>query len=240
MKLFNEPLISEETPCSYLPEKKSRFSYFFATDVTPDELEAILSSGWRKFGMYYFRPCCINCRECIPIRLKTDQLRPSRSQRRVIGACNDIHVEFKDLDYSSEIFEVYKDHSLNRFGKNSNEEDFYSSFYTQSCPTMQSEYYIDNKLAAVGFIDISSNAFSSIYFIFRDEFKKYNLGTFSAFRESGHALSLGLKYYYLGFYIENNSSMAYKNSFHVNEKMDWDTGKWIHEDFFRINRRPGE
>lgn len=201
MKLFSEPLVSEESPCSYIHGRNSRFSYFFAMDVSAEELEAILSRGWRKFGMYYFKPSCINCRECIPIRIKAEELIPSKSQRRVLKECADLHVEFKNMEFRDEIFEIYKDHSLNRFNKDSNKEDFYSSFYTMSCPAMQSEYYIENKLAAVGFLDISSEALSSIYFIYKDEFKNFNLGTFSAFKEAGHALTLGLKYYYLGYYI---------------------------------------
>jgi len=230
MKLLSKSLTSEEFPCSYFSEKTARFTYFFAVDVTAEELDTILSRGWRKFGMYYFKPVCNDCRECIPIRIKTDGLTPSKSQRRVIKECKGLRVEFKDLEYRDEIFEIYKDHSTNRFNKDSNDEDFYSSFYTQSCPTMQSEYYIDNKLAAVGFIDRSSNALSSIYFIYRNEFTKFRLGTFSVIKETGYALSLGLQYYYLGYYIEKNSSMSYKNSFHVNEKMDWESGKWFHED----------
>ena len=232
MRLLSEPALSEESHCPYLEGNNSRYNYFFALDVTAEELDIILSRGWRKFGMYYFKPLCIDCRKCIPIRIKTDELIPSKSQRRIIRDCKDIRVEFKGLDYREEIFEIYKDHSLNRFGKDSNTEDFYGSFYTESCPTMQSEYYIDNKLAAVGFIDRSSNALSSIYFIYKDEYTRFSLGTFSAFKEAQYALSLGLEYYYLGYYIESNSSMAYKNSFHINEKMDWWTGTWFHEELY--------
>jgi arginine-tRNA-protein transferase len=232
MKLLSEPLVSDESPCSYIKGRYWRFAYFFALDVTAEELDTILSKGWRKFGMYYFKPACRDCRKCIPIRVKADELNLSRSQRRVVKDCKNIRVEFKDLEYRDEIFEIYKDHSLNRFSKNSNDEDFYTSFYTQSCPSMQSEYYIDNKLAGVGFLDVSSNSLSSIYFIYSSGFKNYRLGTFSAIKETGFALSLGLKYYYLGYFIENNSSMAYKNNFHINEKMDWETGKWLHEDLF--------
>ncbi len=236
MKLLCEPQISEESPCSYIAGRNSRFHYFFAVDLTAEELEIVFSRGWRKFGMYYFKPACSDCRECIPIRIRTDQLQPSKSQKRVIKDCRDLHVEFKELEYRDEIFEIYKDHSLNRFGKDSNYEDFYNSFYAQSCPTMQSEYYIENRLAAVGFIDISSMAFSSIYFIYRDDFKKFNLGTYSIFKEAGFAKSLGLKFYYLGYYVESNRSMAYKNSFHVNEKMNWDTKEWLDEDLKSSSR----
>lgn len=232
MKLLSEPQISEESPCPYIEGRKWCFNYFFALDVTAEDLDIILSRGWRKFGMYYFKPACKECRECIPIRVKTDELTPSKSQRRALKECRNIRVEFNDMEYRNEIFEIYKDHSYHRFNKESDEEDFQSSFYTKSCPAIQSEYYIEDKLAGVGFLDLSSNALSSIYFIYKNEFTKYGLGTFSALKESEYALSLGLKYYYLGYYIENNSSMAYKNKFHINEKMDWATGEWLHEDLF--------
>jgi arginine-tRNA-protein transferase len=230
MKLLSEPQVSTESPCPYIEGRRWCFSYFFALDVAAEELEIILSRGWRKFGMYYFKPVCRECRECIPIRVITAELIPSKSQRRVLKECRDVRVEFKDMEYRDEIFEIYKDHSLNRFNKESDEDDFRSSFYTRSCPAIQSEYFIGDTLAAVGFLDVSSDGLSSIYFIYKNEFTGYSLGTFSALKESEYARSLGLKYYYLGFYIRDNPSMAYKNNFHINEKMNLDTGDWLRED----------
>ena len=232
MKLLSEPLVSEESECPYLPDRKWRFSYFFATQVNGEELNYILSRGWRKFGMYYFKPVCRGCRECIPIRLVTKELTPTKSQRRVIKKCSDVRVEFRDLECRDEIFEIYKNHSMERFGKESNYEDFHSSFYTMSCPAMQSEYYVGDRLAAVGFLDVSTEALSSIYFIYHNDFLSYSPGTFSVLREAGFAASIGLRHYYLGYYVRDNKSMSYKNSFHQNEKMDWLSGDWLIEDEF--------
>ncbi|HOP63319.1 MAG TPA: hypothetical protein PK358_09975 [Spirochaetota bacterium] len=229
MKLLSEPLVSEEAACPYLKDRKWRFSYFFATEVDGEELNYILSRGWRKFGMYYFKPVCRGCRECVPIRLNCDKLQAAKSQKRVLRKCEDIRVEFRDLEYRDEIYELYRVHSLDRFGKESNVEDFQSSFYTPSCPAIQSEYYIGDRLAGVGFLDVSTEALSSVYFIYHTDFLKYSLGTFSILRESAFAVSMGFRYYYLGYYIRENRSMAYKNSFHMNEKMDWLTGRWLDE-----------
>lgn len=240
MKLLSETALSEETPCPYLSEMYARFLYFFALDVSAEELEIILSRGWRKFGMYYFKPLCRNCSSCIPIRLKTDELIPSRSQNRVMKRCANVRTEFGKLEFRDEIFELYRDHSSNRFGKDSSLDDFRNSFYTRSCPAIQSEYFIDNRLAGVGFIDVSSASMSSIYFFYGSEFSRYGLGTFSAFREAEYARNIGLKYYYLGYYIEGNSRMAYKNSFHVNEKMNWKTGKWSTEDIIPLAVHGGD
>ena len=101
------------------------------------------------------------------------------------------------------------------------------------------EYFINNRLAGVGFLDISTEAISSVYFIYHTDFLQYSPGTFSALRETAFAASIGLKYYYLGYYISENSRMAYKNSFHPNEKMDWKTGAWFHQnDFTDRNSAP--
>lgn len=232
MRLLNEILLSEESSCPYIKNNKWRCRYFFAADVSGEELDIILTRGWRKFGIYYFRPECDACMECIPIRIRARELIPSRSQNRVIKNCRDVKVEFRELEYRDEIYEIYQDHSLTRFNKDSNIDDFINSFYNPSCPAIQSEYYINNVLAGVGFLDVSSNALSSIYFIYRNEFNRFGLGTFSVIKETELALSMGLDYYYLGYFVKNNRSMAYKNSFHTNEKMDWETGSWLHENEF--------
>ena len=55
------------------------------------------------------------------------------------------------------------------------------------------------------------------------------LGTFGAIKEIEFAASRGLKYYYLGYYIENNHSMSYKDRFHPNEKYNWHEDRWLIE-----------
>jgi leucyl-tRNA---protein transferase len=229
MILLQETRLSDFTPCSYIPELMWRFEYFFAHGLDGRELDLLLQQGWRKFGYYYFRPNCGECRRCIPIRILARELSPGKSQRRIAKKCANIEVRFGDLDYRKEIFDIYSDHSLNRFGKESDEEDFFASFYTQSCPALQSEYYLDGELIAVGFLDVSRESLSSVYFIYNTAYEDYRLGTCSVIRESEYAASRGLTYYYLGYYIEENQSMAYKGHFHPNEKYDWETRRWIRE-----------
>ncbi len=233
MILHSELQLSPESECPYLEGKKWRTHYFFASQLSGGELEILLSRGWRKFGMYYFRPACTGCDECIPIRVRTGDLQISKSIRRVMRRCVDIRIEFREPEYRDEIYDIYRKHSLDRFGKVSAHSDFLHSFYTHSCPGLQSEYFLGDRLIATGFLDVSSDALSSIYFIYDTDFMDYSLGTYSVIMESRHAAGMGLAYYYLGYYIRENKSMAYKNSFHVNEKMDWATGTWLHEEEFR-------
>jgi arginyl-tRNA--protein-N-Asp/Glu arginylyltransferase len=229
MILLQEPRVSDFTPCSYIVDRMWRFEYFFANGLDGRELELLLQRGWRKFGQYYFRPSCGDCRRCVPIRILAQEFSPGKSQRRIAKKCAGLEVRFGELDFRDEIFEIYRDHSLNRFGKESEEDDFIAAFYSQSCPALQSEYVLDGELIAVGFLDLSNESLSSVYFIYKTSHEQLRLGSYSIIREAEYAASRGLKYYYLGYYIEENPSMAYKGHFHPHEKFDWERQVWTRE-----------
>ena len=76
---------------------------------------------------------------------------------------------------------------------------------------------------------MTTRGLSSIYYIYKTSFEQYRLGTYSAIREAEHAASLGLSYYYLGYYIEENPHMAYKGHFHPHETFDWSRETWSRE-----------
>ena len=224
--LQNKELSITDT-CVYLNDKLWRFKYFFAVDVSTEELDELLSSGWRKFGIYFFKPHCESCQACIPLRVCIDSFTLSKSQKRIIKNGKDITVIFNELEYRDEIYEIYKKHSIEKFNIETNHDDFLFSFYRKSCRSLQSEYYVDNKLIGIGFIDISQNGLNSIYFAYDTEYSAYSLGTFSILKEIEYAKSLSLSYYYLGYWIDKNKSMAYKNQFKPNEKYDWQQEIWI-------------
>lgn len=196
-------------------------------ELSEAELDVYLEQGWRKFGYYFFRPACPDCRKCIPIRIPTGTYRISRSQKRVMAKNKDIRVHFGPLAFSDRILEIYSDHSKHRFGKKEiDPADFFSSFYSPSCPTLQSEYYLGDTLVGIGFLDQSQRSLSSVYFIFDTAYSHLNLGTYSVIREIQEAKNLGLSYYYLGYSIEECRKMAYKNSYLPSEHYDWETQTW--------------
>lgn len=218
-------------PCEYIKERQQCITYCYCREVSSADLSRLLARGWRKFGEFYFKDNCPGCLQCVPIRVPVKSFKLSRSQRRILKKNSEVKFSIGPLNYKEEIFEIYRDHSINRFGrKKESFEDFLISFYTPSCPAIQTEYYIDDKLAGVGFLDVAGNALSSVYFMFRDEFKDYSLGTFSILKEIEVARMLKKKYYYLGYYIESNRFMRYKNAFSPHQKMDWKSGKWTCEE----------
>ena len=230
MILIQKPQQSTFSPCSYLNEKSCRFEYFLAFNLDGDELDDYLSRGWRKFGVYYFRPDCNPCFSCVPIRILVREFSPSKSQRRVLRKGGNIEMQVNPLKFREEIYEIYRMHSLRRFNKDTDIDEFFYSFYTQSCPSLQTEYFIDGKLIGVGFLDRSKTSLSSVYFIYDTDYESYRPGTFSIIKEIELAASMGLEYYYLGYHISENHSMAYKNKFHPYECYDWMEKSWVRED----------
>ncbi len=226
MILLQDVKTSPSSPCHYLSHETWRFEYFFAKGLNHDELEWFLSRGWRKFGLYYFRPACPTCRKCQPIRVRVRDFYLTGSQKRLSRKNSGIRECFGPLCFSHRVYDLYKDHST-RFEKQTTDlKEFISSFYTESCPAIQSEYYVGDTLAGVGFLDHSSQGLSSVYFVYDTAFSTYSLGTYSVLREIDHAKALGLSYYYLGYYISECTRMAYKNRFKPYETMNWNTETW--------------
>lgn len=226
MQILKPSQLEEIVPCPYLPERRKQYEYFLAHRLTTAEVASCFESGWRKFGPYYFRPACPDCRECIPLRVPVADFAPSRSQRRVLRRNTGLRVDFGPLRFSERIYDLYRDHSGRRFARETTLEEFFLHFYLPSCPVLQTEVYLGDDLAGVGFLDIGTNCLSSVYFSFDPRLAGRSLGIFSVLQEIEHARRLGLPYYYLGYYVPGCPTMDYKDHFRAREHFDWDSRQW--------------
>src|SRR5579871_4008151 len=68
--------------CGYLPDQEWQLEYEVMAQLTAEEYEARMKTGWRHFGHWLFHPKCPNCQACISLRIPVDQFEPNRSQRR--------------------------------------------------------------------------------------------------------------------------------------------------------------
>lgn len=230
MKIYHGPTFSPEESCPYLPDELSRHEFMLASELSKSEWEVLLSQGWRKFGVYFFRPGCRQCQQCLPLRVPVDSFKKSQSQKRVWNKNQDLTVKFAARVYRPEIFHLYKLHTEGRFEQNSeqlgSEGDFWQNHYFPSAEGLQSEFFLGERLIATGFLDLSDQSISSSYFIFDPQFEKRSLGVFGALAEIEWAQQQGLTYYYLGYWIEKSQKMNYKAQFKPYETYDWGAKKW--------------
>src|SRR5262249_36252718 len=74
----------EAIRCPYLPDQTARLPLRLpARPPQPLELAERLAEGDRRQGVLLYRPSCPSCRACEAIRIDVEQLRMSKTQRRV-------------------------------------------------------------------------------------------------------------------------------------------------------------
>lgn len=226
MRVDGPPRDAPSVECPYLPDRTFVQQYFFGIDANPKETAALLAGGWRRFGEFFFRPHCPGCTACWPLRVEAGSLAMTASQRRVWNKNADVEMTVAPLEFREEYYSLYENHSRVRFQKESDPEDFRRSFFSPSVPAFVTEYRIGGTLAGLGFCDEGADALSSVYFVFHEDFADRSLGIYSVLRECRLAVERGRRWYYLGYWVQGNATMAYKGRFAPRETLNWQTGSW--------------
>ena len=226
MILYTEPALSDIQPCPYLPGHDMVYEYFFASELSPQELTWLLSQGWRTFGVYYFRPSCPHCQACTPLRVPVHDFTLSRSQARVWRKGADIVLTMGALRYDNALFDLYQRHSMARFAQCAQVDDFLLQLHTPSCPSLLSRYELGAHLVGAGYLDQAADGLSSVYFIFDPDYARLSPGILSALHEIAETRRLGLDYYYLGYVVPGCARMDYKARFYPHELYSWSDKAW--------------
>ncbi|NIP99997.1 MAG: GNAT family N-acetyltransferase, partial [Nitrospinaceae bacterium] len=144
----------------------------------------------------------------------------TRSQKRALKDCKRVELRISRPEYSIEKFKMYLDHK-NRFDSLQDDveddENFRLSFYTKTPFGIEFEYYLDGKLIGVALADVTRKTFSAIYTFYTTAYSHLSLGTFSILKQIEFCRSRGIPYFYMGYFIAKNQSLAYKANFRPNE-----------------------
>ncbi|KMP10998.1 arginyl-tRNA--protein transferase [Candidatus Nitromaritima sp. SCGC AAA799-A02] len=211
---------SKSFQCGYFKDRSSLFEEYLLEDISEIEFEYLLAHGMRHFGDYFFRPRCLDCYQCIPIRVRVDDFQITRSQKRALKACDGLAVKIGSPRYADEKFNLYIKHKERFHSLQDDVEDeqnFRLSFYVNTAFGIEFEYYLEDKLVGVALGDHTKNAFSAIYTFYDPSDSKLSLGTFSVLKQLEFCGEQGVKFFYLGYYIEENQSLKYKAGFRPNE-----------------------
>ena len=211
---------SKPFQCGYFKDQESLFEEYLLEDMSEIEFEYLLAHGMRHFGDYYFRPRCHDCYQCIPIRVRAEDFKITRRQKRALRSCENVMVKMGVPKYTDEKFDLYIRHKKKFSTLQDDVEDeqnFRLSFYVNTNFGVEFEYYINDKLVGVALGDHTSNTFSAIYTFYYAEDSKLSLGTFSILKQLEFCQQKGVKFFYLGYYIGENQSLKYKGDFRPNE-----------------------
>jgi arginine-tRNA-protein transferase len=212
-----------EHACAYLPGRPAMLDVRLLTDVTPEETEALVERGWRRFGPEYFRPICRGCQECVSLRVPVADFRVSKSQRRVVRRCAGLTVLIGQPQAGAERVALYRKWHHAREASSGwhenplDEEGYRRQFcFPHSCGR-EMTYWDGQRLVGVGLIDEMPGSISSTYFFFDPDYSKLSLGVFSAMCEIALAKQLAKTYVYFGYRVAGCKSLIYKSSFRPHE-----------------------
>ena len=238
-------------PCSYLPEETASLQYRYLLDIGAAEFEGMLSRGWRRQGACFFRPGCPQCTKCRSLRVDVNAFAATRSQRRCLKANRHVRLVVRRPSLTKEhlaVFDAYHADMHARRGWHyepaSGEE--YSRTFLAGHFAFAKEflYFRGGELVGVGLVDVTPAALSSIYFYHRPDWRPAGPGTFSVLKEIEFAKTTGRRWLYLGYWIAENASMAYKSRFGPHEILkryvgDDETPVWLEEQESRTQSRKG-
>jgi arginine-tRNA-protein transferase len=222
---FPRFFVTAESPCPYLPGRTER--KVFAELRGPDAQrmsEGLGRIGFRRSQNVVYRPSCEACSACISVRIVAEDFRASPSQRRLIKRNADLDVAACDAWATEEQFALLRSYLKDRHPKGGmaamDGYDFAEMIETSPVDTVVVEYREreadgrPGRLVGACLTDKQSDGLSMVYsFYATGPGERPGLGTYMILDHVLRAARVGMRYVYLGYWVEGSPRMDYKRRF---------------------------
>jgi arginine-tRNA-protein transferase len=216
-------------PCSYLEEHQARSQVAAPGGLVDTAVYSeLVRLGFRRSGRHVYRPRCDACRACVPVRLRVEEFRPNRSQRRCAARNADLAVALKPLAFDEAHYRLYRRYQQMRHpgaGMDQDDRDQYAGFLLQSdVDSGLLEFSLNGEPIMVALVDRLLDGISAVYTFFDPALERRSLGVQGVLAEIALTQAHHLPYLYLGYWIAQCRKMSYKSAYQPLEMLR--DGRW--------------
>jgi len=204
--------------CSYLPERVARSQVATPGHLIDTTLYGdLVRHGFRRSGVYTYRPWCDACQACVPVRIPVERFAADRSMKRTIKRNQHLEVVELPLEFRQDHYELYRRYQRSRHaggGMDGDSQDQYAQFLLQSrIDTRLIEFREQGVLRLVCIVDCLPDGLSSVYTFFDPDISSAGYGSYGILWQLDACRRIGRPYLYLGYWIRDCTKMNYKQRY---------------------------